>query len=176
IKFQPPLPTWKSQAIDRLEMGLFNKLVLVFPHRFWDKEMDSFGSISGPEGDGDDPYPHFAIYYALNRNMYPTTKLPVLVSFISGEAARDFEAAEDKDIVAKALVVLGRIFPEQQPIPYPIETIVTRHVDEFARGSYSYIAQHATGKDYDTMARPVNGRIFWAGEATCREYPATVHG
>jgi monoamine oxidase len=29
---------------------------------------------------------------------------------------------------------------------------------------------------YDTLARPIDDRVFFAGEATHRAYPGTVHG
>jgi monoamine oxidase len=34
----------------------------------------------------------------------------------------------------------------------------------------------ATPEDYDTLAQPVDNRLFFAGEHTQRDYPATVHG
>ncbi len=49
--------------------------------------------------------------------------------------------------------------------------------DPMARGAYSSIGLGARGgEDYDIMARPVAGRVFFAGEATTRRYPATMHG
>ena len=55
--------------------------------------------------------------------------------------------------------------------------VVTRwRSDQYARGSYSYIPVGATGEDYDEVQRPVGDRLFFAGEATCRKYPATTHG
>ena len=49
--------------------------------------------------------------------------------------------------------------------------------DPLARGAYSSIGVGANGgTDYDTMARAVAGRVFFAGEATTRRYPATMHG
>eukprot|EP00897_Mesotaenium_endlicherianum_P006127 jgi/Mesen1/5542/ME000280S04655 len=45
-----------------------------------------------------------------------------------------------------------------------------------SRGSYSYVAIGATGDDYDSLARPVDNALFFAGEATCREHPDTVGG
>lgn len=38
------------------------------------------------------------------------------------------------------------------------------------------MAVNCTGNDYDLMASPVENKVFFAGEATCRNYPATVHG
>ena len=75
------------------------------------------------------------------------------------------------------------------PLPplQPKESHVTRwRQDEYARGSYSYVAAGSSGNDYDFLAAAVsparNGpmvprpRVFFAGEHTMRNYPATVHG
>ena len=49
--------------------------------------------------------------------------------------------------------------------------------DPMARGSYSSIAVGALGgEEYDTLAQSAGGRVFFAGEATTRLYPATMHG
>ncbi|CAL8093832.1 unnamed protein product [Calicophoron daubneyi] len=94
----------------------------------------------------------------------------------------------------------------RKTIPNPIDAIVTRwQSDPDSRGSYSYVGVGATGTDYDILGEPVPGsapcispesnkttpmvgyspvaksaqehpRVFFAGEHTCRCYPATVHG
>ena len=62
-------------------------------------------------------------------------------------------------------------------IPDPIASLVTRWRDDpFARGSYSYLAKGSKPKDRDRIAKPNSGRLFFAGEATDRDFPATVHG
>ena len=48
--------------------------------------------------------------------------------------------------------------------------------DAFAYGSYSHIPFGASGDDYDALSEPVGDQLFFAGEATSRTYPATVHG
>ena len=46
-----------------------------------------------------------------------------------------------------------------------------------AYGSYSSVAVGSLGgEDYDIMAESLGSRIFFAGEATTRKYPATMHG
>lgn len=99
----------------------------------------------------------------------------------------------DEIIVGSAIAVLKGIFGSSA-VPQPKETVVTRwKSDEWSRGSYSFVAAGSSGNDYDLMASPVappvvSGmppgnpappnppRVFFAGEHTIRNYPATVHG
>ena len=76
-------------------------------------------------------------------------------------------------------------------VPTPRETVVTRwRADPWSRGSYSYVSTKSSGNDYDILATPIipgnpekgndmtknPPRIFFGGEHTIRNYPATVHG
>lgn len=48
--------------------------------------------------------------------------------------------------------------------------------DPFAMGSYSFLKKGSTPDDRLVLAQPVPNRIFFAGEATHPDFPATVHG
>lgn len=62
-------------------------------------------------------------------------------------------------------------------MPDPIQTICTRWgSDPLSYGSYSHVSVNSSGKDYDILAESVGNRLFFAGEATSRYYPATMHG
>ena len=62
-------------------------------------------------------------------------------------------------------------------MPKPKKVIVTRWGDdEYAYGSYSHIQVGASGRDYHTLEQPVNHRLYFAGEHTIEEHPATVVG
>ncbi|EGF77782.1 hypothetical protein BATDEDRAFT_13753 [Batrachochytrium dendrobatidis JAM81] len=166
IQFEPPLPTWKQESIDALGMGILNKIILVFPNRFWDEHMDLFGALVDPSS------PCFMFW-----NLYQTTKLPVLSAFVSGQAALDMAMHTDEELVNGAVKVLMRIFANVSPFPQPIEYFVTRWEDQpNIKGSYSFIGKNATNMDYDRLAETCFERMFWAGEATCKDYPATVPG
>jgi monoamine oxidase len=174
IKFEPELPQQKLSSIQRLGFGVLNKVVLVFREPFWDVNTDTFGFLN-PQDLETGLYETARGKCFLFWNMTPVVKLPVLIALLAGEAAVRLEQQPDQTIVKETLDVLQRLY--DQPIPSPLETIVTRwSYDEHSRGSYSYVGVGATGSDYDVLAEPIDQTLFFAGEHTCREYPATVHG
>ncbi|PWY80707.1 lysine-specific histone demethylase Aof2 [Aspergillus heteromorphus CBS 117.55] len=178
IQFSPPLPDWKSGAIDRLGFGVMNKVILVFNEPFWDTERDMFGLLREPP-DRDSMVQE---EYTVNRgrfylfwNCMKTTGLPVLIALMAGDAAHQAERTPDAEIIAEVTSQLRNVF-KHVAVPDPLETIVTRWgTDKFTRGSYSYVAAQALPGDYDLMAKPI-GNLHFAGEATCGTHPATVHG
>jgi hypothetical protein len=58
------------------------------------------------------------------------------------------------------------------------QVVVTRWgSDPMAYGSYSSVAVGALGgEEYDILGESVGGRVFFAGEATSKKHPATMHG
>jgi monoamine oxidase len=48
--------------------------------------------------------------------------------------------------------------------------------DPWAAGSYSYLPAGSDPTLRSWLAQPVDGRLFFAGEATSSDHPATVHG
>lgn len=72
---------------------------------------------------------------------------------------------------------VGIFHPQGIIVPDPIQSICTRWgSDPFSYGSYSHVSVNSSGIDYDILAENVGNRLFFAGEATSRYYPATMHG
>ncbi|KAK3025909.1 hypothetical protein RJ639_042382 [Escallonia herrerae] len=171
IKFIPELPQRKLDGIKRLGFGLLNKVAMLFPHVFWGTDLDTFGHLS------DDPSRRgeFFLFYS-----YATVAGgPLLIALVAGEAAHKFESMPPTDAVSRVLQILKGIYePQGIDVPEPIQTVCTRWgSDPFSLGSYSNVAVGASGDDYDILAECVgDGRLFFAGEATTRRYPATMHG
>lgn len=166
VVFNPPLPPSKSSSIQRLGFGLLNKIALLFPTVFWDDNLDYFGQVNESlEYRGE-----FYLFWNLHRCMHK----PVLVTLLAGTAAHLAESTPEEELVKRVMVTLRKQFGS---IPDPIKYVVTHWAsDEFARGTYSYISVNASGKDYDVLAEPVSNVLFFAGEATTHEHPATAAG
>jgi polyamine oxidase len=165
VEFAPALPATKLAAIERLEMGLLNKVVLRYAERFWPAGSDFLGFASRLPGQ----FPQFL-------NLCEITGAPVLVATVAGDYAKALEPLTDEQIVARAQHVLRTMF-SNQPVPEPLAYRVTRWAsDPFSHGSYSFVPVRGSLSDYDELACPVGDRLYFAGEATNREFPSTAHG
>lgn len=164
VKFEPPLPGPKQEAIERLGMGVLNKVYLKFPEVFWGEEVETISYVGEELGEWNDWLSYV-----------PFTGEPVLMAFHGGDKGFEIEGLSDDEVRAGAMKTLRVMFGDD--IPEPEGILVTRWgKDPFAFGAYSHIPPFASGDDYDALFAPVDDVLFFAGEATSREYPSTVHG
>lgn len=166
INFVPALPTDKQEAINKLDMGVYNKVHLIFETVFWDKNSEWIASL--PENDD------------LTRtveimNLYKYYGLPVLTVFTGGSHAIEVEKWDDKKTVDYMMQHLRKIYGNN--IPKPSSYYITRwNSDPFSYGSYSYLPAGVNAEYYRSFMRPVSHKLFFAGEATSMTDPATTHG
>ena len=163
VRFSPELPIFKQGAIRRLAMGTLNKTIISFPKAFWPIDRDYLGYISKQKGD----WPSFL-------NLKKVSGRPMLMAFTGGRPALDLEKKSDRALRRELNALFAKLFDKDA---HSVEKLIQTHwsQDPFAYGSYSFFARGARGQDYDALAEPV-GRLFFAGEATSRYYPATLHG
>ncbi len=164
VRFVPALPPAKLEAIDKLGMGVLNKCYLRFGQAFWPKDVDWLEYIAPKHGE-------WAEWVSFMR----AAQVPVLLGFNAAEHGRAIEKLSDAEIVASAMATLKTIFGKD--IPHPIDYQITRWAsDAFARGSYSYNALGSRPAMRDALASPLNNQLFFAGEATAKDYFGTAHG
>jgi monoamine oxidase len=164
ILFDPPLPDAKQQAIKHLGMGLLNKLYLRFPSVFWEQSAGWINYVAPEKGEW---------LEWLNLDHY--FGVPVLLGFNAGDYGRQIETLSDEQIVARAMESLRRIYKDE--VEEPTAWQVTRWAsDPFSYGSYSYNGVGANAQSRDTLAQPIDDILYFAGEATASDFPATVHG
>ena len=164
VTFEPPLPGSKQEAIDRLGMGVLNKVYLKFPEAFWDVDVETISYLGESLGEWCDWL-----------NFLPFTDQPVLMAFHGGDKGFELEDLSDDEIIAGAMQTLRVMFGDE--ISEPEGALITRWgKDPFSFGAYSHIPPFASGDDHDILAEPIDDVLYFAGEATSREYPSTVHG
>jgi len=166
IRFTPPLPAPKLAALERLGFGVLNKVALFFEEAFWPHTTDFFGRTAASKSERGS----FFLFF----NVHACTGRPVILALMAGSAAKSLEELEDDEVTERALEALRQMFGR---VPQPTRVIVTRWgADEFSYGSYSFVGVGATGADYSTVAEPVGKELYFAGEHTSEEHPATVVG
>lgn len=163
VLFDPPLPDEKLAAVERMGMGLLDKLVLRFEDAFWPSGHEHYLWTGAAEDD-----------IGVFTSFFPEAPAAMLSGWVAGRPAARLERCGDGEIVDRALAALRQMLGQE--IPAPLAARFTRwgH-DPYAFGSYSHLPPGARGEDYDTLAAPVE-RLRFAGEATFRRHPATVHG
>jgi monoamine oxidase len=160
IRFHPPLPT-KIDAARGLPLGLADKVTLALDEP---EALPKDGNLRG----------------ATMRTEMGTYHLrpfgqPCIEGFFGGRFAQSLEDAGPGALAVQSIdeivAFLGSDFRRKlKPLA---ESRWAR--DPFARGSYSHaLPGHAD--DRAVLAAPVDGRLFFAGEATSPEFFSTAHG
>jgi monoamine oxidase len=160
IRFRPEL-TDKVAAASVLPLGLADKLVMTVEapellpmdgHLIGDSNKTATGSY----------------------HLRPFGR-PLIEGFFGGRLAHELEAAGPGAFFDFAVAELAELFGSsiRARLRLLVETGWGR--DPFAQGSYSYaLPGHADARA--TLAAPVDGRVFFAGEASSRHDFTTAHG
>jgi monoamine oxidase len=163
LAFEPGLPT-KLDAAGGLPLGLANKLFFGFSGEVVD--LDQTGDI-------------FLVgsttrLQTMSYQAKPFGR-PIIQCFFGGEFAAGLEREGFAAMAAFATDELAALRGNDIRKQLTPLAASSWRGDEFARGSYSY-AKPGHADDRSVLAEPVDGRIFFAGEATSSNFFSTVHG
>lgn len=160
IRFYPALPD-KVAAAAGLPLGLADKVMLALDES---EALPVDGHLYGATdrvGTG-------------SYHLRPMGQ-PCIAGFFGGSFARALGDKSADALAAQAIdeivALLGEDFRRK------LQVLGSSHWahDEFARGSYSHaLPGHADARE--TLAEPVDGRLFFAGEATSPNFFSTAHG
>ena len=157
IAFDPPLPDKHAAAAD-LPLGLADKVFLHVDRPDWPAHAHLIG----------DPHRACTASHRLSPFGWP-----VVESFFGGDCAEALE--DDRAATAFAIdelvALLGSDFRRRLT---PLAATRWRHVP-FIHGSYSH-ARVGAAAQRQALARPVDDRLFFAGEACSRADFSTAHG
>jgi monoamine oxidase len=162
IRFDPPLPDWKLAAITGLPLGTHNRIGLLCDRDPFGPDCPKGAGILIP---GEEP-----IGFALrpfDQNY--------AVAYTGGRFALWLERAGQAAAIDFAKEKLAKAFGSG------IKKHVTRAIvtawagDPWIKGSYS-AALPGQAHQRAALARPIEDRLFFAGEACSTEFYATAHG
>jgi len=164
IRFDPE-PGQLLQAARALESGAVYRITFRFENAFWETR------------------PEFttARFFFSQERVFPTwwkpaaEGVPILVGWSAGPAADELGGVPEAEIIARAVASLERIVGTTVP-SVQSAWFHNWQDDPFSRGAYSYIpAGQLPARN--TLAEPVRGTLYFAGEATdCGGQAGTVHG
>jgi len=162
IVFDPPLPDWKRTAIDGLPLGAAEKVALRF-------DRDVFGA---PEG-------YYSMFSSAGADAmsfqirpYGTT---MAVGYAGGRLARELLGLTQEEAVDYALERLKHAFGSGIARFLSASLRTGWGIDPDIGGGYS-AARPGMAHLRGDMARPVDGRLFFAGEAASEQFYSTAHG
>jgi monoamine oxidase len=160
IRFHPALPT-KVEAARGLPLGVDDKVMLALDEA---EALPKDGNLRGA-----------TMRTAMGSFHLRPFGQPCIEGFFGGTFARELENLGDGAFAAESIdqivALLGSDFRRKLK---PLAESRWAH-DPFARGAYSHALPGRAG-DRAILAAPVDGRLFFAGEATCPNLFSTAHG
>jgi monoamine oxidase len=169
VHFVPPLDA-KAEALTQLAAGPVLKVNLRFRRAFWEH---------WDEGRYRD-----ASFFHSPETTFPTfwtslpLRAPLLTAWVGGPAAARLSQSPTQDIVKEALSSLQSLFRNRPQADFEVEAAYLHNWqrDPFALGAYSYVTVGG-GDARRALAAPLDGTLFFAGEATdTQSEAATVTG
>ncbi len=159
IQFDPPLPQWKLESIRALPMGLMNKVTLKFPP----------GVLPHHDNEWVEHLPKGSDVEPMGFLMRPHGE-DIVVALVAGNQAERLAQAGD-EATLKAVLENLREFCPQAGVG-PVQSHVTHWEDEpWIRGAYS-VAKPGEARARERLAKPLDGTLFFAGEAAARSETA----
>lgn len=191
LAFVPPLPDHVALPLNRLSMGLMNKIEVLFPARWWPRGAgvldvasysldDALDKTAGLQP-GDIPWSQWIV---------ERDDPAIIVCYVVGEIAERIETMSNDEVQAQAVEALRSAFvydgSNVASIPDPVRTYCTKwQSDPHSRGSWTLAPASTEGmKDvsaFQAYNEENDRNLYFAGEHTCDGSIggldiATVHG
>jgi monoamine oxidase len=160
IRFHPALPD-KVDAALGLPLGLADKVMLALEEP---EALPKDGNLRGA-----------TMRTAMGSYHLRPFGQPCIEGYFGGSFAQDLEDAGEGALAAQSIdEIAGLLGNDYRRKLKPLAESRWSH-DPFARGSYSHALPGHAGKRA-VLAAPVDGRLFFAGEATSPNFFSTAHG
>lgn len=169
IKFNPAISE-KLSVVARIGFGNVIKILMRFDDEWWINILDqNLKNLCFLRSDQEVP-----IWWT----QYPDHK-PVLTGWLAGPGSLRFKNKQDSEVVSSAIRSLSNIFKIDEGSLRKKLThfrVFNWSADSLTQGAYSYSTVE-TGSAYRDSCEPINGKLYFAGEALCSgNESATVEG
>lgn len=184
--FEPSLPAYKLEAINRLMFGTVNKIFLEYERPFLNPGVSEVMLLWDDERLSETEKRDISKTWF--RKIYSFIKISetLLLGWISGRAAEYVEKLSTTEVAEVCTTILRR-FLNDPFVPTPKNCLCTTwHSQPYTRGSYTAMAVGASQLDIRSLAEPlvqektedetVKILVAFAGEHTHSSFYSTVHG
>lgn len=155
IKFNPPLPKWKREAIAGVPMGLMNKIIMQFaPNPAFDAVAPSTW-VTHTSADATDKDMAFLVRPAGSN---------LVVGFVGGNTAHALESKTDAQALDLARQKLGKVFGKNVNRDFQKGSVTRWGQNPYTLGAYS-AARPGMAKMRQRLQKSLSERLYFAGEA-----------
>jgi len=151
----------KRAALKRLASGPVIRVALRFHEAFWQKRAASVAFFHSPAA----PFPTFWTPLPM--------RAPLLTCWAGGPKAAKLTGSPQRKLIRAALESVESVFGKVTGLAAAYEQ--DWYHDPLSRGGYSYVLVGGEGAR-EELAAPIDGAIFFAGEATDSDEAGTVAG
>jgi monoamine oxidase len=150
----------KRAALRKLASGPVIRVALRFHRAFWEERAPGVAFFHTPQS----AFPTFWTPLPM--------RAPLITAWAGGPKAARLSGSSPRTLVAAALRSIGAIFGHVRDELAAADVQDWKN-DRYSRGGYSYVRVGGHGAR-EELAAPLDGTIFFAGEATDSEEPGTV--
>jgi monoamine oxidase len=164
IKFNPTLPRYKQESIEKVGFGTVTKLALKFTDQFWENDVQYYYTVAKETG-----------RWPVWMNYRTFSKEKILMGLCMGNYAKKADFMSNEELIEDGLNVLKNVWEDDVG---EVQSLLRTSWlnDPFTKGAYSFPRVDNSEEDFKNLAEPVNNRLFFCGEHTDLEYLATTHG
>ena len=161
FRFEPRLPPEKQAALNSITPVHYGKIHLQFDDddRFWDDILnDKYQQILGNVATERGYYP----YFIFDKNRPHT-----VTADVTGDLAKKVADQENKEeTIENVTAILEKMFNKVIPEPHIDNVIISNwSIDPLFLCTYSVIPPGVSEEIFKDLLEPVNGRLYFAGEA-----------
>jgi monoamine oxidase len=158
VRFTPEV---RKPSLERLASGPVIRVALRFREQFWQDRQPGIAFFHNPRA----PFPTFWTPLPMHA--------PLLTAWAGGPKAARLSGLPDRKLIQAAVESVRSVFRSMPPVEAAL--VQDWQADPFARGGYSYVLVGGSGAR-ETLRKPLEQTIFFAGEATDADEAGTDAG